>query len=232
MSNFQYIWTEWIVPLIDDLYSQMDDEFKQNCHVSIRDLDKICSAAEKYYQKKRAQVKKEFYGEYRKGDSETEHRMDFHKIGAIICKTLIEYKVYDFDTDCCKKYVDQKNDPCDTDWVVKNALINFRLAFYSSVVFLYQAMRFIYSETNPALYDKLCQKEKLDLYKTNLNVNETDTDTKTDTDMKSVKESFENCIVLDLAKRDIGNRSFDYFMYAIILYQLEEHNKNLLLHEK
>ncbi len=227
LSNFQYIWTEWIIPLIKDLYSQMDDEFKQNCHVSIRDLDKICSAAEKYYQKKRALVKKEFYGEYHKGDSEAEHRMDFHKIGAIICKTLIEYKVYNFDTDCCKKYVEDYCDSCDTDWVVKNALINFRLAFYGSVVFLFQAMRFEYSKDYPELYKKLSQKRKLDLYKINSNVEETDT-----TGIKSVKESFENCIVLDLAKRDIGNKSFDYFMYAIILYQLEEHNKNLLLQEE
>lgn len=36
-------------------------------------------------------MKKEFYGEYRKGDSETEHRMDFHKIGAIILYQLEEH---------------------------------------------------------------------------------------------------------------------------------------------
>lgn len=202
----------------------MDDEFKRYCHASIRDLNKIRIDAEKYYQKKRALVKKEFYGEYHKGDSETDHRMDFHKIGAIICKTLIEHKVYDFDTDCCEKYVKQKNDPCDTDWVVRNALINFRLAFYGSVVFLFQAMRFEYSKNNPSLYKKLSQKGKLDLYKINLNAEKSDAIC-----LRPVKESFENCVVLDLAKRDIGNRSFDYFMYAIILYQLEEHNKNLLL---
>lgn len=224
LSNFQYIWEQWIVPLIDDLYSQMDDGFKRYCHASIRDLNKIRIDAEKYYQKKRALAKKEFYGEYHKGDSETDHRMDFHKIGAIICKTLIEHKVYDFDTDCCEKYVKQKNDPCDTDWVVRNALINFRLAFYGSVVFLFQAMRFEYSKNNPSLYKKLSQKGKLDLYKINLNAEKSDAIC-----LRPVKESFENCIVLDLAKRDIGNRSFDYFMYAIILYQLEEHNKNLLL---
>lgn len=224
LSNFQYIWKQWIVPLIDDLYSQMDDEFKRYCHARIRDLNKICIDAEKYYQKKRALVKKEFYGEYHKGDSETDHRMDFHKIGAIICKTLIEHKVYDFDTDCCKKYVEQKNDPYDTDWVVKNALINFRLAFYGSVVFLFQAMRFEYSKDYPSLYKELSQKGKLDLYKIKLKTEKSDIAC-----LKPVKESFENCIVLDLAKRDIGNRSFDYFMYAIILYQLEEHNKNLLL---
>lgn len=146
--------------------------------------------------------------------------MDFHKIGAIICRTLIEYKVFDFDVNRCKEYVDQHISSYDTDWVVKNALINFRLAFYSSIVFLYQSMRFVYSKSNNELYNALCKRGKLDLYGI-YNSKEGE-----------VKESFENCIVLDLAKRDIGNHSFDYFMYAIILYQLEEHNKNLLIKEK
>lgn len=220
MTNFQYIWNQWIKPLVDDLYAQLDNEFKQYCDVRIRDLNGICINAEKYYQKKRLEVKKEFYGEYHKGDSELDHRMDFHKIGAILCKTLIEYKVYDFDVNCCKKYVEQKNAPSDTDWVVKNALINFRLAFYSSVVFLFQAMRFECFERDMSLYKILSQKGKLDLYK------------ESNTHISPVKESFENCMVLDLAKRDIKNRSFDYFMYAIVLYQLEEHNKRLLLGEK
>lgn len=216
LTNFQYIWNQWIIPLVDDLYAQVDNDFRQFCNLRIRDLDKICMEAERYYQKKRIEVKKEFYGEYHKGDSETDHRMDFHKIGAIICRTLIEYKVFEFDINCCRKYVEQKVDPYNTDWVVKNALINFRLAFYSSVVFLFQAMRFEYFKSNKLLYKALSEKGMLDLYNAS------------STDVKLVKESFENCIVLDLAKRDIGNRSFDYFMYAIILYQLEEHNKILL----
>ena len=41
-------------------------------------------------------------------------------------------------------------------------------------------------------------------------------------------ESFENYMVLDLAKRDINNRSFDYFMYAANMFQLEEYNRILL----
>lgn len=216
-TNFQYIWIQWIEPLVDDLYAQMDNEFKQYCNVHIRDLSKIRINAEKYYQKKRLEVKQEFYGDYHKEDSELDHRMDFHKIGAILCKTLIEYKIYDFDVNCCNRYVEQKNDPYDTDWMVKNVLINFRLAFYSSVVFLFQAMRFEYYKSDARLYKILSEKGKLDLYK------------ESNTNIRPVKESFENCMILDLAKRDIKNRSFDYLMYAIVLYQLEEHNKRLFL---
>ena len=225
LSNFQYIWSQWITPLIEDLYSQMDESFRKYCNVQIRDLQKICIDAERYYQKKREEIKRDFYGEYHRGDPKTGHRMDFHKIGAVVCRTLIEYKVYDFDTIRCKEYVDQNVSVCNTDWVVKNALINFRLAFYSSVVFLFHAMRFEYFERDETLYKELCRKSKLDLY---------EADDSQDDQGKELqaKESFENCIVLDLAKRDIRNRSFDYFMYAIILYQLEEHNKNLLVKEK
>lgn len=216
MSNFRYIWINWINPLIKDLYAQTDKKFVEYCKVEIRDLDNIYNNAEKYYQRKREEVKRTFYGEYHKGDSQLDHRMDFHKISAIICRTFIEYKVYNFDEVLCQQYVDKNIDSYDTDWVVRNALINYRLAFYSSVVFLFHAMQFEYYTEDKELFDLLEKESKLNLYETHISNN------------TKVKESFENCIILDLAKRDINNHSFDYFMYAIIMYQLEEHNKNYL----
>lgn len=207
------------MPLVNELYAQTDEEFRKYCNVQIRNLEQICNNAEGYCQQKREEVKRAFYGEYHKGDSETEHRMDFHKISAILCRTLIEYKVYDFDESLCREYIDRNIDSYNTDWVVKNALINFRLAFYSSVVFMFHAMQFETYKENKNLFKLLEQKGKLNLYETHISSN------------GKVKESFENCMILDLAKRDIGNHSFDYFMYAIIMYQLEEHNKNLLLSE-
>lgn len=216
ISNFRYIWTEWIIPLVNDLFIQMDKEFVKYCNVNVRNLDHIYGNAEKYYQNKREEVKKSFYGEYHKGDSKLEHRMDFHKISAIICRVFIEYKVYDFDEKKCKEYADKNISPYNTDWVVKNALINYRVAFYSSIVFLFHAMQFEYYTKDKLLFDLLEKEGKLNLYETHISNN------------TKVKESFENCMILDLAKRDITNHSFDYFMYAIIMYQLEEHNKSLL----
>lgn len=218
-TNFEYIWNEWILPLVSDLMEQMDSEFVKKCNVKIRDTNKIQVDAEKYYQDRRYELKKTFYGEYKKGESNDEHRMDFHKIAAIICRTLIEYKVFDFDVEKCQQYVEENIDQYDTNWVVKNALINFRLAFYASIVFLYQSMIYKAAMEKSELCEKLRRIGKLDLYGT----------AEKETKNNKVQESFENCIVLDLAKRDVGNRSFDYFMYAIIMYQLEEHNKQLLI---
>lgn len=223
LSNFKYMWLKWIQPLAEDLYNQMDDDFKKYCNVRIRDLDKMSFGAERYYQRKRKEVKRAFYGEYHKGDSQIEHRMDFHKLSSIICRTLIEYKVYDFDEQCCREYIDKYINPYDTDWVVRNALINFRLAFHGSVVFLLRSMQFEYFENDKKLFELIKDRDNLDLYCLDENVYFKETN------QNRVKESFENCIILDLAKRDIGNHSFDYFMYAIIMYQLEEHNKYLLL---
>lgn len=50
-TNFEYIWREWIVALISDLQKQMDRDFIEKCNVEIRDMSKIETAAEKYYQK-------------------------------------------------------------------------------------------------------------------------------------------------------------------------------------
>ncbi len=41
-------------------------------------------------------------------------------------------------------------------------------------------------------------------------------------------ESFENYIIIDLAKRDVNNKSFELFMYAALMYQLEEYNRIIL----
>ena len=214
ISDFGFIWKEWISPLIVKISEQMDPEFKRMSNFSIRDLSWIEILASKYYVEKRETIKKEYYGDDPSSASK-KHMMDFHKLSAVLCRTLIEYKVYNFDTRICGQYIeDKKIDSKNTDWLVHNALVNFRLAFYVSVVFLYQSMLFRLEEENTILYEALRDQKKLNLYTKENNGN--------------VHESFENSLVLDLAKRDINDRSFDCFLYSTIMYQLEEYNKLLL----
>lgn len=214
-KNFDFIWDNWIIPLSKKLYEDMDADFREFCNVRLKedDFQNICIKASKYYLNKRKELKSEYYGK----DYTDKHRMDFHKLSAIFCRTLIEYKLFDFDVNQCEKFIDQRKiNRTNTDWLVKNALVNFRMAFYTSVVFLYQSMLFKYSN-DVVIYNRLKMHKCLDLYKSaGINVD------------GKVHESFENCIVLDLAKRDINNRSFDYFMYSTIMFQLEEYNYNLL----
>lgn len=215
IQDFDFIWDNWIVPLINKLPNQMDAEFKDKTGFSIRDLEPIKVAASKYFVDKRDSVKKEYYGNYPSVVLD-KHLMDFHKLSAVLCRTMIENKVYTYDVNLCIQYIENKNiSSKDTDWLVHNALINFRLAFYSSIVLLYQSMLFRLEPSEKELYEKLKAQKKLNLY-TTISAGKT-------------HESFENSLVLDLAKRDINNRSFDCFLYSTIMYQLEEYNKMLLV---
>lgn len=223
ITNFQFIWKEWIMPLAEDLLKEVDTDFCQKTYLKKRDMEELFVPAEKYFKKKRKELKIVFYGN---GYKDKVHRMDFHKLSAVLCRTLIQYKVFDFDITECEKIAESKDEK-DIDWLVKNALINFRLAFYASVVFLYQSMLFEYDDDekgndndnneNKKVFKKLKEKECLDLYE-NHNKNFSN----------GVHESFENSVVLDLSKRDINNKSFDFLMYATIMYQLEEYNKAIL----
>lgn len=219
LDNFKFILDSWIIPLVDKLKNQMDKEFIVQCNVKIRPYKEFEKEINSFYHKKRKLLKLEYYGKDYEKDANNPHRMDFHKLSAVICRTMIEYKLFDFDVNACYDYIESRGiSKDDTDWLVKNALVNFRLAFYSSVVFLYQSMIFCYDKSNDEekkhIAKRLRELKKLDLY---INSN-----------LSNSHESFVNCMILDLAKRDIDDRSFDYFMYSIIMYQLEEYNKMLL----
>lgn len=214
LNNFEFIWDKWIVPTIRKVFAQMSDEFKQQCNAQILNCSEIKAKAERYFQERRAQLKDDYYGqEGEKGNEE--HRMDFYKLSAIVCRTMVEYKTVVFDLEKCEKY-SLSIDSHDTNWLVKNSLINYRIAFLSSVVFLYNSMLFKYKD-DPKLNQKLRKQRRLVLYDSTQDL--------------GLHESFENYMVLDLAKRDIQNRSFDYFMYAANMFQLAEYNGILLSRE-
>lgn len=216
INDFDFIWNEWIIPAVDKIARQMDSDFQNATNFSIRDLAEIKKSASKYYVEKRETTKKEYYGDDPLIASK-KHLMDFHKLSAILCRTLIEHKVYYYDVQKCYEYIETKNiDSKNTDWLVHNALVNFRLAFYVSVIFLYQSMIFRLKDDNSGLHSALQAQKRLNLY--------------TNGECGNTHESFENSLVLDLAKRDINNRSFDCFLYAAIMFQLEEYNKLLLTH--
>lgn len=219
LSNFQYIWKEWITPLIDDIFEQIDVDFVKQTNLKKRDLKSLGKAAEKFFLKKRHLLKIEYYGNNYKADESVTRLMDFHKLSAVLCRTLVEYKVFEFDINACW-YIAQSKEATNTDWLVKNALVNYRVAFFASVVFLYQSMLYLNYESNVRIFEGLKERKKLDLYS---HVK--------DSTLNRVHESFENCMVLNIAKRNINGRSFDLLTYASLMYQLEEYNKVLILND-
>ncbi len=205
---FQFCCDNWISQLIYDLYSEMDEKFRIATDAEIKNLDKVFQNAEDYFIERLKMFCSDYYHE-----NIDEQEPDIHKYCAIICRTLIHEKTIKFDMLSCETYIKENNiSPDNTDWLVKNALVNYRIAFYASVVLLYQSMLMKY--TDPIIQDKLRKNKNLNLY------------TKKDGTPKSINhESFENYIIIDLAKRDVNNKSFEFFMYAALMYQLEEYNR-------
>lgn len=206
------MWDSWIVPIIEEIYNQTNEDFRCACNVEKRNLNDIKYKAEKYYQAKRTELKESFYGNRFKSDFDAEYKMDSHKISAILCRTLMEYKVFTYDIAKCEKYIKEHKNNLNTEWMSRNALMNYRLAFYVSVMFLYRSMLYEYKESSYKLYRELKNNKTLYFYKADKN--------------NKITESFESSIILDLAKRDVSNRSFDCLMFSLIMYQLEEYNKS------
>lgn len=221
LTNFKQIFNNIISPIIDEIESEVDKNFKQDCQLKRKDLNIVCNQCEIFYQNKREELKRIFYGNKytnEKLDDDT-FCLDLHKIGAIICYSLIKYKVFSFVFDR-NKFDSLFDDSASkeektTDWIINNVLVNYKLAFHFSVAFIYYKMIFdANNENNIKLCNKLEKQRGLSLYKE-----------KEHSESKKKHESFANSVILDLFKRDVKGRSFDYFMYATLLFQLEEYNK-------
>ena len=219
LTNFQFIFTYIVEPVIDEIESTVDVDFKKKFVFRRNDLELIRDRCENFYQEKREDLKKLFYGnKYTKEHAEDKkYCLDLHKIASIICYSLIKYKVFVFDSDKVNEHLNSLSGDTTlkTDWIIDNVLVNYKLAFNFSIAFIYYKM--LFDATNNGdeeLARKIQTQRGLSLYKEHSN-----------NEVIKRHESFKNSVILDFFKRDVKGRSFDYFMYATVLFQIEEYNK-------
>ena len=209
--TFKEIFNLIIKPLIDEVEEDLDDDFKKATGFKCSNLERVYQNCEPIYQSKREELKKLFYGAAYKGKPITSdpHYLDLHKIGSIVCYCLIKYKVFWFDENKAWKYINDKfADQVPNDWYVSNILINYKLAFHASIAIIYYKILFDANDNNDfELYKLVETRQGLNLYP-----------------QKKDHESFENSIIIDMAKRNVNQRSFDCLLYAAVLFQLEEYN--------
>lgn len=210
LHSYDYIFHKIVIPLVEEIAEDVDSDFKDACDFETLNTENIFAKSHPFFKQKRENIKKNFYGDIflKKGEDldDDKYRLDLHKIASIVCAALIRNKVFWYDEKKAKDYISKKE--FSTDWLIKNILINYRLAVHTSFSIIYNKMLFDHEETNKKLYNDIENQQGLYLYRTN-----------------DEHESFENSIILDFAKRDIDSRSFDYLLYSALLYQLEEYNK-------
>lgn len=207
-NNYRLIFESIVIPLIPQMEAEVDNEFKDSTGFRIKDLNNIYTQCKSFYERKKVELKKIFYGDKFSLIDERTLLFDIHKVASISCYSLIKHKIFAFDDNSAFQFIKERKIE-DTTWIINNALVNYKLAFHVSVSMIYYKLLYdANNQFNTLLTDAIKSQKRLSLYKT-----------------RTGHESFANSIILDLAKRDIHKRSFDYFLYSTILFQLEEYNK-------
>ena len=207
LTNFDQIFDCIVLPLINELPQYMDEKFKNSVGFKHKDLQKAREDCKSFYETKKTELKKIFYGSKYNKAAENDLKFDIHKIASIICSSLIKHKIFIFNDEVAFQTIEQNGKFEDTTWIIDNALINYKLAFKVSVAMIYYKLLHESNDDAKIFFER---HHGLSLYK-----------------KREGHESFENSVILDFAKRDIHGRSFDYFLYSAFLFQLEEYNKKV-----
>lgn len=205
--HFDYFWNNIISIVIDRAYSEIDPNFSEVCGFVKKDENVYKVDLERIYKEKREWLK-EIYLPH-----DEKPMLDFHKLGAVLCRSIIRNKPFAFDVKKATQFIEKKFDDVrakqnNTQWFVDNLYVNYKVAFYVSVGISYLEVRkhFIDKDNFNSL-KKLDERGTLYFYR------------------KSEKhENFENSCILGLMKNDVLNRKFDYLTYATMLFQLEQYN--------
>lgn len=208
LQNFDFLWEVIIYPIIQKANEEIELEFRKEAHLqfAFNDLEKYKKELIRIYHEKRVWLK----GMYL--PHEGKPLLDTHKLGAILCRSMIANKVFYFDYDSAEKYILHKFENSKTnnlEWFIDNVYINYKLAFYASVGMVFIELLHKYEkEGKMDAFDSLKRRGHIVFYQKSLN-----------------HDSFVNSCILALQKNDVLKRNFDYLTYAALLFQLEEYNR-------
>lgn len=209
--HFEDFWKYAIKPAIDRAYLQMDENFKRECKVFIKNEKTYKKQLEKIYKEKREWLKKQYL------PAEEKPLLDMHKLSAIMCRSILQCKPIVFNVEAAVKFFEEYcrtkiAEECTSDgtknrieFATTNIYVNYKIAFRASIGINYIDLFYRLSvENKKNELKKLEDLGDLIYYKKSDN-----------------HENFCNSIVLALAKKEAGNRNFDYLNYATIMYQLQ-----------
>lgn len=228
-ESFNSIWTMVIQPVLRAVQAECDPYFVERCGL------KACSSPiwkEKLYAEYldfRDQLKNVCYGP--SNQREAEELLDGRKIAAVLCGALIREKGFMFDSgqasaitlekakELKEKYGKDKGSVLLNLWAVQNIYINYKLAYYASLQMVYLTL--MHDLLNKAKNEKNAATVRAV-------ANQLATALNTVGHLYSYPQpdkgdGFDVNIIIGLARTDIARRDLDTFLFAMHLYQLEEH---------
>ena len=225
-TEFDNIW-DIIQQQIKKCYDEADKSFVQNASLRIKDLKKYRKQLKELYFEKRKWLKSEYL------PYDDIPRLDFHKLGSIICRCIIGNKPFLFDDKYAQKYVLEEHRNLCPDYEhnrllrfqIDNIYINYKLAFLVAEAVAFNDMKFW---TNVQI-DVLSKKNEKDsellisVYRKFLEKNRISK--LVDYEQSSYHDTFYDSMVTCLMKSDILLRDFDYLTFSALLFQWQQYTK-------
>lgn len=234
--SFDHIWDKVIQPVSVTVLAESDTCFKEYCSVKLKSAVEWRRELYEVYQHLREQLKDICYGS--SDHRSPEELLDGRKIAAVLCASLISQKGIQFDTVKALDFAEKRkrelaNEPVRfNQWAVGNVYVNYKLAYFASLQLVYLTLMrdlLIKAGLKNSVQQELSPGE----------VKEQEEARKLSSQLNSWGhlisypqpprgDGFDVNIIIGLARTDMSTKDLDMFMFAMQLYQIEEHTVDLL----
>lgn len=233
---FDHIWEKVIQSVSKTVLKESDPDFAKHCGLRLRPSEEWQNGLYKSYQHFRGQLKDICYGP--SNHRSAEELLDGRKIAAVLCASLISQKGFQFDMLKAQKFVGVKKEELAdapvlfNQWAVGNVYINYKLAYYASLQLVYLTlMRDLLIKAGlkdldygEEILTKSKDQEDARKYAALLN----EWGHLAPYHQPPRGDGFDVNIIIGLARTDMSMKELDMFMFAMQLYQIEEHTLDVL----
>jgi len=238
--SFDQIWSKAILSVSRTVLDESDPEFAQQCGLRASAPLVWKPALYDEYLRLRDELKNICYGS--SDGRSPEYLLDGRKIAAVLCAALISKKGFWFDPEQARAFTEAKKEALKDDpvrfnrWAAQNVYINYKLAFSASLQLVYLTlMRDLLVKAGleepgtsktpgPLTPGEMEEREHARQLATALNK----IGRLASYPQPSKGDAFEVNIIVGLARTDMSAKALDMFLFAMQLYQIEEHTVDLL----
>lgn len=234
--SFDHIWDKVVQSVTTTVLSESDKYFREYCNLQLKSTEKWRGELYNAYQHLRGQLKDICYGA--SDHRSPEELLDGRKIAAVLCASLIFEKGIQFDTVKAQEFTERKRrELADqhvlfNQWAVGNVYINYKLAYYASLQLVYLTL----------MRDLLIKAGLKDLGQRELSLEKSQEREEAKKLASQLNrwghlvsysqplrgDGFDVNIIIGLARTDMSMKDLDMFMFAMQLYQIEEHTLDSL----
>ena len=216
--SFETIWNLAVPQVIEMCIEEVDEEFMKQRNLHVCDLKQLKQEIESFYCEEKELVKIKCYGDKK------ENNLDLHKIAAIFCAGLIKYKPVVFEDYIDEKTFSKMESPnqtqdfngkdvkkrtTKTQFVINNYLVNYKIAFYVAADIVYHNLIYRAAEHETTeMLEEIVNMRNLAKYPSN-----------------PLHTPFENSFIIELARNDYEDGKFDYFLFALAMFQWQEYTQ-------